>query len=49
MENMSRVIVGKEHARELLLVGLLAEGHVLIEDIPGLGKTLHCQSHWQKA
>lgn len=41
---MSRVIVGKEHAMELLLVGLLAEGHVLIDDIPGLGKTLIAKS-----
>jgi MoxR-like ATPase len=40
IENISRVIVGKQSAIEFLLVGLLAEGHVLIEDIPGLGKTL---------
>lgn len=39
IENISRVIVGKERSIELLLVALLAEGHVLIEDIPGLGKT----------
>lgn len=44
MENMSRVIVGKKHSMELLIVGLLAEGHVLIEDIPGLGKTLLAKS-----
>lgn len=44
MENMSRVIVGKDFAMELLLVGLLAEGHILIEDIPGLGKTLIAKS-----
>lgn len=44
MENMSRVIVGKEIAMELLLIGLLAEGHMLIEDIPGLGKTLIAKS-----
>jgi MoxR-like ATPase len=44
MENMSRVIVGKENSMELLIVGLLAEGHVLIEDIPGLGKTLLAKS-----
>lgn len=37
--NISRVIVGKERTIELLLVALLADGHVLIEDIPGLGKT----------
>ena len=40
IENISRVIVGKDQSVELLLVGLLSEGHVLIEDIPGLGKTL---------
>jgi len=40
VENISRVIVGKEHSIELLLVALLADGHVLLEDIPGLGKTL---------
>ena len=40
MQNIERVIVGKREAIELLLVGLLGEGHVLIEDIPGLGKTM---------
>jgi MoxR-like ATPase len=39
-ENISRVIVGRGTAVELLLVGLLADGHVLLEDVPGLGKTL---------
>lgn len=39
-ENIRKVIVGKAHSVELLLVGLIAEGHVLIEDMPGLGKTL---------
>jgi len=43
-ENISRVIVGKEQSIELLLVGLLADGHVLLEDIPGLGKTLIAKS-----
>jgi MoxR-like ATPase len=38
--NISRVIVGKAACLEQLLVGLLAEGHVLLEDVPGLGKTL---------
>ena len=38
--NISRVIVGKKESIELLLVGMLADGHVLLEDIPGLGKTL---------
>ena len=40
IENISQVIVGKRQAIELLLVALLADGHVLIEDVPGLGKTL---------
>jgi len=40
IENISQVIVGKRHAIELLLVALLADGHALIEDVPGLGKTL---------
>ena len=40
MENISRVIVGKQQPIELLLTALLADGHVLLEDIPGLGKTL---------
>ncbi|RJQ78112.1 MAG: MoxR family ATPase [Desulfobacteraceae bacterium] len=39
-ENISKVIVGKQNTIELLLVALLGEGHVLIEDVPGLGKTL---------
>ncbi len=43
-ENISRVIVGKTNTIELLLTGLLAEGHVLLEDIPGLGKTLMAKS-----
>lgn len=34
------MIVGKRESIELLLVALIAEGHVLIEDVPGLGKTL---------
>ena len=37
--NVGRVIVGKAEATELLLVSLLVEGHVLIEDVPGIGKT----------
>jgi MoxR-like ATPase len=38
-ENIGRVIVGKERVVELLLVSLLCEGHVLLEDVPGIGKT----------
>jgi len=44
IENISRVIVGKQHALELLLVTLLADGHALIEDVPGIGKTLMAKS-----
>ena len=38
-ENISQVIIGKQDAVELLLVALLCEGHVLLEDVPGVGKT----------
>ena len=40
VENMSKVMVGKKHTIELLMVALLAEGHVLVEDVPGVAKTL---------
>lgn len=38
-ENVGRVIVGKEEVVELALIALLCEGHLLIEDVPGIGKT----------
>ncbi len=38
-QNVAQVIVGKADVTELLLVALLAEGHVLMEDVPGIGKT----------
>ncbi len=38
--NVERVIVGKREAIELALVALLCEGHILIEDVPGVGKTM---------
>ena len=44
IENISKVLVGKDDALELLLVGLLADGHVLLEDVPGVGKTLITKS-----
>jgi MoxR-like ATPase len=44
IENISKVIVGKQQAIELLLVAFLADGHALIEDVPGLGKTLIAKS-----
>ena len=37
--NVSRVIQGKEHAIRLALVGIAADGHILVEDVPGVGKT----------
>ena len=40
MENVGKVIVGRRDAVELILVALLCEGHVLIEDVPGTGKTM---------
>ncbi len=39
-ENVEKVIVGKRNVIELFLVALLCEGHVLIEDVPGTGKTM---------
>lgn len=38
-QNVGKVVVGKDEAVTLLLVALLCEGHVLIEDVPGTGKT----------
>ena|SRR5487761_1968691 len=38
--NVGRVIVGKEDVIDLLIVAMLSEGHVLIEDVPGMGKTI---------
>ncbi|PKR76675.1 AAA family ATPase [Halalkalibacillus sediminis] len=40
LDNMEKVMVGKREAIELSLVALLAEGHVLLEDVPGVGKTM---------
>ena len=39
-QNVARVMVGKEAVIDLLLIALLAEGHILLEDVPGLGKTV---------
>ncbi|MCO5243836.1 MAG: MoxR family ATPase [Anaerolineae bacterium] len=38
-ENIGKVIIGKDGMVELLLVAMLSDGHVLIEDVPGTGKT----------
>jgi MoxR-like ATPase len=43
-ENVEKVIVGKSDVVELVIVALLCEGHVLIEDIPGVGKTVLAKS-----
>jgi MoxR-like ATPase len=40
LENVERVIVGKRPVLELLMVALLCEGHLLLEDVPGVGKTM---------
>jgi MoxR-like ATPase len=44
IENIERVIVGKRGAVELAVVGLLCQGHLLIEDVPGVGKTVLARS-----
>jgi len=38
-QNVAQVIIGKEKVTELLLVALMTGGHVLLEDVPGIGKT----------
>jgi len=42
--NIEKVIVGKRSAVELAVVGLLCQGHLLIEDVPGVGKTMLARS-----
>ena len=49
LDEVERAIVGKRDALELILLGLLAGGHVLIEDYPGLAKTLIARSFAQVA
>lgn len=39
VSNVEKVIIGKKNAIELILCSLLCKGHVLIEDVPGVGKT----------
>jgi len=46
---LERAVVGKREALELVLLGVLADGHVLIEDFPGLAKTLIARSFAQAA
>lgn len=40
IENIEKVMIGKREVAELSLISLLAEGHVLLEDVPGVGKTM---------
>lgn len=40
LKNVQQVIVGKQAEIELTLLALLCEGHLLIEDVPGVGKTM---------
>jgi MoxR-like ATPase len=44
MDNLRQVIVGKDKALELVVIGLLCQGHILIEDVPGVGKTVLARS-----
>ncbi len=39
-ESLEKVIIGKHNSLELVIIGLLCQGHVLIEDVPGVGKTV---------
>lgn len=43
-DNIENVIVGKRHVIEACLIGLLAGGHILLEDVPGVGKTMLARS-----
>src|SRR2546426_12641096 len=47
IEEVERAVIGKRDALELVLLGFLADGHVLIEDFPGLAKTLIARSFAQ--
>jgi MoxR-like ATPase len=44
IRNLENVIIGKRQPIELIVVGLLCQGHVLIEDVPGVGKTVLARS-----
>lgn len=43
-ENIGKVLIGQERVTDLLLTCLLADGHVLLEDVPGMGKTVLARS-----
>ncbi|MGZ9226186.1 MAG: AAA family ATPase [Anaerolineales bacterium] len=44
VHNLDQVIVGKSQSVEMVVIGLLCQGHVLIEDVPGVGKTMLARS-----
>ena len=44
INNVEKVIIGKHEEIKLTLVGLLCRGHLLIEDVPGVGKTMLARS-----
>lgn len=44
VENVERVIIGKRQSVQLTVLGLLSQGHMLIEDVPGVGKTVMAKS-----
>ncbi|WP_339183471.1 MoxR family ATPase [Paenibacillus sp. FSL R5-0701] len=44
MDHVGRVIVGKQHTIELVMTAIIASGHVLLEDVPGTGKTMLAKS-----
>jgi MoxR-like ATPase len=44
INNLEKVIVGKRQPIEFIIIGLLSQGHVLIEDVPGVGKTVLARS-----
>lgn len=44
IDNVEKVIIGKRNVAELLMAALLCQGHVLLEDVPGVGKTMMARS-----
>lgn len=44
IQNLEKVMVGKHQTLEMVVIGLLCQGHLLIEDVPGVGKTILARS-----
>jgi MoxR-like ATPase len=44
ISNLEKVIIGKRQSVEMIVIGLLCQGHILIEDVPGVGKTVLARS-----